>query len=181
MLIGLAGQAGSGKDTVGVFLSMCRSFERFAFADLLKDKIGKGVFNFGDSQLWGNYKEVIDPRYQKTPREILQVAGMALRECFKDIWILPLYEFVNQHERVVVTDVRLLNEIEAIKELGGQVWLIEREESGSKVNPEHISEKEFLSYDAYDAKIMNNGSLADLFEKVNRLLEVNDVQTILRT
>lgn len=167
-LIALCGKAGSGKDTVGAFLAAHYGFRKFAFADLLKDVIGRKIFCLNSRQLWGGLKDVVDPRYGKTPREILQSAGMALRGCYEDVWILPLYSFVSCHERVVVTDARFINEIKAVKNLGGRVWLIERGKTGKISNPAHVSENEFLSWRDFDARISNDGSLRDLYEKVHR-------------
>jgi len=179
ILISLSGKAGSGKDEIGSYLYKHYGFRRFAFADLLKSVIGIDIFGFNVNQLESNLKDFVDSRYDKTPRELLQGAGMALRECYKDIWVLPLYRYFNRSdmfENVVVTDARFLNEIEAVKRLGGQAWLIERDEGRVIANPEHISENESLTYQHFDARISNNGSLQDLFRQIRSLLPRHKIE-----
>lgn len=52
MIIGIAGRAGSGKDTVADLLVRDHRFVKIAFADPLK-RICKKVFDFTDEQFWG--------------------------------------------------------------------------------------------------------------------------------
>lgn len=67
MIIGLAGPAGSGKDTIADYLVSKRGFVKMANADLLK-RVAQSVFGFTDDQLWGpsELRNAPDKRY---PRE----------------------------------------------------------------------------------------------------------------
>jgi len=66
MIIGLLGQAGSGKDTVADFLVRDHSFVKVALADPLK-RICRDVFDFTDEQLWGpsEKRNAPDKRYPR--------------------------------------------------------------------------------------------------------------------
>ena len=64
-----------------------------------------------------------------TPRWVLQVVGT---ECFRDtihpdIWISALKRDMLSHKGdIVITDVRFPNEMQAIRDLGGKIVVVER-------------------------------------------------------
>lgn len=68
MIVGLAGLAGSGKDTVADILVKNFGFVKVAFADPLK-RIAKEVYDFTDEQLWGpsSARNKPDTRYWRMP------------------------------------------------------------------------------------------------------------------
>ena len=74
-LIGILGQAGSGKDEVGKQLVQ-QGFYGLALADPMKIFL-MHLFDWSWEQLWGGSKlrNVIDPRYGFSPRETLQHLG----------------------------------------------------------------------------------------------------------
>lgn len=115
MIVGVTGQARSGKDTLAAYLSDNLSFVRIGLADPLK-RICKDVFDFSDEQLWGQERDGSDHRYPRgervtgavlsskdpeipagsevvqrlylTPRFALQLLGTEWgRTCYNDVWI----------------------------------------------------------------------------------------------
>ena len=64
-IIGVSGQAGSGKDTVADHVIKHHKFTRVALADPIK-RFGYHVFQFTEQQLWGSsgYRNAIDGRYE---------------------------------------------------------------------------------------------------------------------
>ena len=68
MIIGISGQAGSGKDTTADFLVKNNGFVKVSFADPLK-RICKDVYDFSDEQLWGASEKRNEPD-KRYPREI---------------------------------------------------------------------------------------------------------------
>jgi hypothetical protein len=66
MIIGISGQAGSGKDTVADFLVEDFTFCKVALADPIK-RFCAEVFNFSEQQLWGpsQYRNEPDTRYHR--------------------------------------------------------------------------------------------------------------------
>ena len=64
-VIGITGQANSGKDTVASYFVNNHNFVQVALADPLK-RLGSKVFEFTEEQLWGpsEYRNALDPRYK---------------------------------------------------------------------------------------------------------------------
>ena len=185
MIIGLAGKAGSGKDTVGKYLVDNYNFKRFAFADPLKKGI-KELFGFTDDQLL-NKKEEKDEYWNIEPRKILQFFGTEIcqYELQKIIPDLDRKFFVKRLEKdiketldkginVVITDVRFKHEIEMIKKYNNKLIYLNRDEIDISLgsNSGHISENEISSND-FDFIINNNTTTNNLFnsfiEKINFL------------
>lgn len=74
ILIGLVAPKQSGKDTAADYLCQKYHFKKYNFADPLKEGIGK-MFGFSHDQLYGKDKEIIDPFWGVSPREVLQKMG----------------------------------------------------------------------------------------------------------
>ena len=70
-------------------------------------------------------------------------------------------------ERVVIDDVRFLNEVEMIHRLGGRVIRIDRPGPAEST---HASETELDSFDGWDGVIVNDGTLRELDEKVRGVI-----------
>jgi len=151
MLVGLLGQAKSGKDTIATYLKSNHNFHQLAFADKLKN-VTKDLFGLSISQVYSQEgKMEMIPRYGKTPRTLLQEVGTALRSVHPSIWIdyvisdyLSHYQTTNRH--VVISDVRYINEVEAIRNANGLVVRVVREDYQSLQGAEaqHASETEQL-------------------------------------
>lgn len=75
MIIGVCGQAGSGKDTAADFLVKNHGFVKVAFADPMK-RICRDVFDFTDEQLWGpsEHRNAPDMRYERYRAESINEA-----------------------------------------------------------------------------------------------------------
>jgi hypothetical protein len=211
-LIGLAGKARSGKDTMAGFIKEWAEdysfgFSQDAFARRLKESAaaalglqpeeGQDRVPPEDAVAFcemlkrdDNVIHVVNAEgtgYTITGREFLQYYGTeAHRDVFGDnFWVdavLPKgwdpsgitpkwHESFKIAGRVsdfaVVTDVRFPNEARRVKELGGEVWKIEREGSGAG---DHLSEQE-LDMELIDYVIGNNGTLDELHESVDVILE----------
>jgi hypothetical protein len=128
-IIGIAGLAGAGKDTVGYTLPE-RVFVRRNFADPLK-RIAQDLFGFTIDHLWGasQLRNIPYPEWDGlTPRKALQVIGTDMaRQLHRDVWVrawggsLPV-----DGTHVFVTDVRFPNELAAIADRGGFTAWIDR-------------------------------------------------------
>lgn len=135
-LIGFAGRKGSGKDTCAAVLVKEQHYERFAFADCMKT-ICKDLFDLTDDQLHGDSKDTADERFGHSPRQLLQMFGADfIRDMVsKDFWIQKFSRFMSRRldddPPVVVSDVRYQNEVDAIRQWGGKVYLIRRDSAGS--------------------------------------------------
>jgi hypothetical protein len=134
-IIGLHGQAGAGKDTAANFLY---SLDRektiiLSLATPLKE-ICAYIFDLTGDQVYGSEKEVVDERYQKSPRKILEFVGTELfrRQIHPDIWLHLLIRNITKIQKegkmewIIVSDVRFDNEADAIRALGGTIMCISR-------------------------------------------------------
>lgn len=136
-IIGIAGRAGAGKTTVAKALVNHMGYTVLSFASPLKESV-MNIFDMTPSQVYSTEgKSTIDPRYNKTPREILQLFGTeSIRNIFgNDFWVKKLQKTINElpTNRIVIDDVRFKEEAEMILEMGGEIWKIERPEE------EHLS------------------------------------------
>lgn len=180
-IIGFLGVKRSGKDTCGDYLIKNYGFKRYAFGDPVKE-VCRNMFNLTDSQLYGEEKEIVDTRWNITPREMFQRIGTKLGQYdFHDlfpesllkprtlwIYLFKLWLDKNKIEKVVITDVRFKHEIECIEELGGEIILIER--PNLKQIDNHISEKEHIESKGEFMKIVNDKDINDLYTKLDILM-----------
>lgn len=204
MIIGISGFQSSGKDTIADYLVKEHGFVKLSFASALKDIVAI-IFGWSRERLEGlkvedrQWREEIDPKWAKllnipclTPRYVLQYLGTEVfRNHFhKDIWTKIVENQLSFYENVVVSDCRFANEIEMIKQNGGKIIQVHRdnhvlkhlselpldigekhpselptEVSGAK----HPSELEWIQCH-YDRVIKNNGTIEDLHTKVNLIL-----------
>jgi len=150
-----------------------------------------------ESRTW---REEIDKYWSKiigrtmTPRLALQLFGTeCIRNVFSpNVWSASLIKRYEAYDHnVVVTDCRFKNEVQAIKDAGGYVIRVKRGEEPEWLNKyiqlvkgynfeeidrlrkecyiPHISETDWIGCDI-DATIENDGTLEDLYKKIDSLL-----------
>lgn len=68
----------------------------------------------------------------------------------------------------IITDVRMPNEVQAIKDRGGILIKVDKE---TEYEDNHISETALDDYDGWDYVIDNNGTLEELIDKVEELYD----------
>jgi hypothetical protein len=139
MIIGICGLIGSGKGTVGDIL-VEQGFTKVSFADKLKDGVAT-IFGWNRAMLEGdtdesrNWREQPDDFWTQetgrkiTPRIVLQEFGTeCMRDGFDDsIWVSLLKkQMLDNPGDYVVPDVRFRNEQDMIRELGGEIWRVQR-------------------------------------------------------
>lgn len=173
MIIGLAGYAQSGKDTVAKALVNHHGFVRMAFADSLRDFVYKAnpmVDNLaGEPKFVQEYVDTVGwdkAKQHPQVRRILQTTGLAAREQFGvDFWVSQVLKHVQPTDKVVITDVRFLNEADSIKACGvdTQIWRVKRD--GVEAVNGHVSETQLDSY-LFDRTIYNNGTVDELWQTV---------------
>lgn len=175
-IIGISGYARAGKDTLGLFL--CEAgFERRSFADALRDvlyamnpMVEAQVFD-AEPQLW-SVRALVDKYGWEdakatdfgsdfTVRKYLQRLGTeAGRKVLgENIWVDTAMSTLEVGGKYVFTDVRFINEADAIRNLGGKVIRIER--PGTDAINAHPSETALDGYD-FDQVIVNDGTINDL-------------------
>jgi hypothetical protein len=168
MIIGLSGYAQSGKDSTAELLCLNYGYTRLAFADPMRqalmiinpklDSITR-VSDLVEDYGWDVAKK--NPEV----RRLLQVLGtdFGRKMLGDDVWINIALSGIKSEDKIVISDVRYPNEAQAIKNLGGTVWRINRH-NHSAVNG-HTSEHAMDNY-MFNHVIYNDGTLDDLSDEV---------------
>jgi hypothetical protein len=200
MIIGLVGFIGSGKGTVGDILEQ-KGFSKDSFAKPLKDACSvifgwPREMLEGDTEVSRKWREEPDVYWSEkfgkefSPRLALQLMGTeAGRNVFhEDVWVISLLNR-SKGKDVVVTDVRFQNEIKYIQDNGGIVIRVKRGQEpewynlaldanrgfgsaqmGMRDKGIHQSETDWIGSE-FDYVIENDGTITDLGNKVNELLQ----------
>ena len=168
-IIGICGLIGNGKDTAAGFL-IEEGYERISFAGVLKD-VCANIFGWDRILLEGNspesraFRERPDEWWSKrlgienfSPRYALQNIGTnVFREHFhKDIWVAAAERRIMATDKdVVISDARFFNELQSIKNLGGElavVWRHDKPEWWPNAVQTNTTDQE-LEYIIYDEGI----------------------------
>ena len=178
MIIAISGKANSGKSTVGEIFEK-KGFRLDSFASSVKD-ICSILFNFPRDKIEGIRSE--DRIWRETPdksmSELLKrdfsprdammlIGGIGRNQIHNDIWIKTLFDRYEKNKtNLLITDLRFPNEYEEIRKRKG---IIIRINSNRAKKSSHISECA-LDNHIFDYIIDNNGTIDDLYEKVNIII-----------
>ena len=169
MLIGISGKAQSGKDTLGKYLCDEYRCVHYYFAKPLKEA-AKIMFALTDDQI-ANKEVPVEP-WGISPRKIYQRLGTEVgRGIDPAIWIKNAELFIKKHPgyTVVITDVRFDNEATFIRNRGGVVINIVREQQDIIEN-RHSSEGG-LKPDNVDLYVHNNSTIEDMCNEVTYMIQ----------
>lgn len=181
LIIGMCGNAGTGKDSATNLLIHHHAFRctHLAFADPIRE-IGK-IFGFTMKQMTDRtLKEQEDEFWKFSPRYFMQKVGTEMfRDVLRDdVWIelakLRISKLMEPYEvetgfpkgkigtrRIIfITDVRFPNEAEAIKSMGGYIVKVSREGFNKTGEDLHPSER-FISQIPADLVVENKAKNAD--------------------
>lgn len=171
IVIGLCGKAQVGKDTASDFLVSRYGFKQFSFATYLKE--------IAEHAGWNGIKD-------ERGRHFLNVLGDAMRGYDSDVFVKELEfkiahynqlrEGTSSEARIVVSDVRMLNEVALIKKLGGVTCLLLRDIDGAEV---HVTETMDRSKEAMmDYVLENNGGFDQLYDALATIVKARYGQKI---
>jgi dephospho-CoA kinase len=177
----LISEAGGGKDFLADYLIKRYGLSRYAFADNVKQVAEKW---FPD--LYGDGKA--------KPRWLLQAIGTMFRDIDPDVWIKALFNDIDRskkirsqygeaQEHIVITDCRMPNEYEALKNRGFTFIRIEVDEGvrkqrlrdrGDKFTEKDMNHHTETFYNTFDCEytIENNGSAEEAYEALNRVMKL---------
>lgn len=165
-LIAFSGFAGTGKDTAAEALIEHYGYQKMAFAGPLK-KVCQIVFGLTDEEIAHRIlKENQLSRWPfLSPRQIMQKVGTELfRDNFPGVWIEAFKREALKLDKVVVTDCRFPDEVNAVHELGGKVIRIDRpSNTAGTAHTQHASEALIMGLPV-DLVIVNDTSTPEEFQ-----------------
>ena len=173
-LVGLCGHSGVGKDVASQVLVDGYGFRRIAVADHLKC-VTALAFALDHEQLWGDRRNQVDARWGRTPREMYQLLGDALRSIAPDAvtrgWVAEVRTSLEVGVAVVVPDIRLPAERDAVTALGGILVRVVSPGRGlvGTVSTHH-TERASDDFEV-DAELDNSGSLTELQGQVRAVMD----------
>jgi hypothetical protein len=188
VVVGLTGRKQAGKDTVAIHLIQQYGFQRFAFADAIREMVhtlnpiivvGENGHGTAAGLKVSDFLEVgWTPEQLKKAfpiyREFLQKLGTeCVRKYSEDFWVnIVLDQMTDDNARYVITDTRFPNEAELLKTRrfrGDDVylWHIQNDVAES-VPAEHDSER-WAGKLNEDHILHNNGSIAELYADLDEM------------
>lgn len=175
-LIGIAGRAGAGKDTIADYLVREHGFTKVSWATPLKDALAAMGFPEPANR---DDKEKIIPGFDFSWRRAAQTLGTDWgRALDPEIWIKlmeqRLAEAATLHAalgggRYVISDVRFGNEAILVRERG-QLWHVTGRAADLGDAAAHASEAGILFLPQRDQAITNDGTLEQLYQKIDAAL-----------
>lgn len=172
-LIGIAGRARSGKDTVANFIVAAIGGYRYSFADPIRAMLTPLGVDMSDPY-WQARKEEPIPALGVSPRRMMQTLGTEWgRQLINpDLWLIMAHQRLLQNgPGMVISDVRFDNEAAWIRKHGGRIIHVIRPDT--KAVEAHASEDGIEIQDT-DARLFNSGTLEELQLSVRELLRVYD-------
>lgn len=179
-LIGLCGDIGAGKDTVGAHLVDAHGFMRVGLADKLKE-VARDVFGLEERHVWGTQEEKAlplpwvtdaagEPRSGRTILEMLGTEGF--RDVDPNVWVkyaMRKVEAIHAEHGcpVVIPDVRLSNEFQAIRAQGGWVWEVVKVGGPDHGRTGHRSDQEWRSIPKDNRVVARYGDIKGLEDAVD--------------
>jgi hypothetical protein len=195
-VIGIAGQLGNGKDVLADYLverlnSVDPGWNRSAFANAVKD-----IFcsSFGvDRQFIEDWKRNPEPPegFLKNIRQSLQFIGDGFRQIRGNIWIEIALR--DESKKLIISDSRYINEAKAVRAKGGVMVVLYRpgfmnddpNPSEAQIKPivewcnNHLEDGPIFSQvgsdfpsdlQYYDLFIRNDGTIEQMYEKIDRIV-----------
>jgi hypothetical protein len=194
-VIALSGWRGSGKDTVGNFLSSY-GYQRVSFAGSIKDLVSRKykipryycddpdykespLFQYevipqdGFTNMISTFMDkefcVREGRKYWTPRALCILEGSVARSVSSSFWVEKTMDIIDFQELSIITDFRYQSEAKQLRERYGNNLLfarINRFETCKSTDPSERDLDDFI----FDVVIENKGSLEELQEKVKVLV-----------
>ncbi len=172
MIIAIGYRKQVGKDTSAAYLAgHYKDIRLISFAFKVKYAasivFGTPLDIFND----GLAKEVVDPHWKMTPREMLQRIATGAREhVCRDVWVkslnLPTMIEDNPGYHYIIKDLRYLNEALEVKRLGGICVNIQR---NTGFTDNHASECELTFYRDWDFTINNDKDEEHLYSQLDNI------------
>ena len=170
MLIGLTSDASRvGKDETAGYLVKNHGFTKISLADPIREALLLVYDDMPGRKMIRRQAETFGWDFVKDAHswtvDNMIALGQFMRTLYADIWAQAIRAYDPETSRICVADVRQPNEVALIRELGGEIWKIERD-GGVKRDMDGL-----LLDNDIDYIIDNNGTLELLETSVNFLME----------
>jgi hypothetical protein len=203
VIIGIASEAGSGKDSAADILVETYGLLRVSMADVLK-RFLEELFEVPERLLWGSSENRNQPYFPNgaSIRRGLQTLGDWGREldpkCFANYWRTYVLAHIEEHERTarrvltkpyknpgyICPDVRYREEVDVLHEMGGKVYRVVRPEDHAnrpklpELEAAHSSETTLktLPEDVFDGILYNDSTLAAWHQQIRALASGGDLR-----
>lgn len=202
-IIGITGKAGSGKDTIANYLSnkYAKTWKE-SFAKPLKlacaAAFGIDIEDFNDSEI----KELTNNYWGVSPRQIAQFVGT---EMFRDMigkllesdhnsfWVTRMAGLLDGYiptedgaiyddeDTILIPDVRFQNEYEFITARDGIILQVVKSDVQEVGISGHASEAGIKTSSENTWLILNDGTLEELYEEVEKALTAFNVKLFINT
>jgi len=172
-LIGIAGRARSGKDTVANFIIAAVGGYRYGLADPIRQMLVPLGIDMNDPY-WKAHQEDPIPALGVSPRYMMQTLGTEWGRNLVNhsLWLVLAYQrLLHSGPGMVVTDVRFENEAAWIRKHGGRIIHVTRSNAAA-IEP-HESENG-VQVLASDLQLSNNGTLEELQAAVRSIFYGGD-------
>lgn len=182
-LIGLAGAAGCGKDTVAQFLCDTHEFRQIALAEPIRKGI-EVMFGIPYECLIDRAlkEQPLDQLCGKSPRQAMQTLGTEWGRyhlCL-DIWLKVAQREIDYQRKIaaannlylngiVISDIRFEGEAKWLRDQGGIIWHIERPNNPYATFTRHLSEVPILPLQN-EPVILNDDDIDQLHEQIEILM-----------
>ena len=181
VLIGVHGKPRSGKDTLATHL--VEKYKLLRYGPSMPVKVATAaMFDIPIEYLYDDkMKDAFDAFWQMSYREMAQKVGKeSIRDIFvEDFWMrhtekmwievqkgLPIIDILaeahNTYNGMILADIRYANEVTWVKDRGGIVIFVTRENRGYVANEQHAAEKG-LDLALADIIVPNNGTIEQLY------------------
>jgi dephospho-CoA kinase len=181
VLIGICGRKTSGKTTITDYVVDNYEFIERSLAGPLKNAL-RELLLIDNENLYGSEEkknEKLEDWFDYTAREFMQHVGTELlreklAELFPKIGTqifthnFELWYKKNKDNHVIVSDVRFEDDANIIKKLGGYIIKINRP---NLTNIDSHSSEVSVDRVKHDYIIENNGTLEDLYERVDQIMD----------
>jgi len=168
IVILLSGWAGAGKDAAASLLADEMSFERLAFADMLKEDVSHATGLPLD--LFHNHSLKDQPIVgSKTPRDLLLSHAVVARAVDPDIYSRKIAEYIldSSHKRFVISDWRYKRELEFLQNtFGRHVRIVRGRIERDGIVPSNDPSEHDLDDAHVEFTVENNGGLSRFRDEI---------------
>ena len=169
-IIGFAGFRRSGKDTLADHLVMSQGYVKVAFADAIRAEVQA---RYNVERVLGAEKDDPHPSQRGASyRDLLLAHGAGRRSQRATYWVdclaAAVHPMLDNGKRVVISDVRMPDEIAWIRANGGVVVWVDRDGVASNGDPTEVDH-----YESCDYGILNDGAVQVLIPKLVDMIMEN--------